>query len=263
MNCAESLSGPLTGKRIVITRRVEAGDTLRPALQALGADVFELPTIRIEPPKDLMEFGQLVQDAHCYDWIVFTSATGVNAFFEMFYKLYDDAREIGGARIATIGPGTTRRVKDYHLKVDLEAAEHIAEGVVKDLQKQGSIENERILVVRGEMGRNVIARDLNTLGAIVDEAIAYRTLPETEDVAGGIARFKMSGADMIVFTSSSTAENFMALKLPLPPELKTASLGRITSKTLRQLGIKVDVESTPGDIPALVDSILKFFTKKV
>ena len=75
-------------------------------LRSLGADVFELPTIRIEPPRDLLAFAELVRDSHTYDWLVFTSPNGVNAFFEMFYKIYDDAREIGGVRIAAIGPAT-------------------------------------------------------------------------------------------------------------------------------------------------------------
>ena len=96
---------PLSGKRIVVTRtRTQAG-VLSEQLRALGADVIELPTIRIEPPSDLRAFAELVQDAHAYDWIVFTSPNGVTAFFDLFYKLYDDAREIGGARIAAIGPG--------------------------------------------------------------------------------------------------------------------------------------------------------------
>src|SRR6266566_9738874 len=102
---------PLSGKRIVVTRSRKQASALSGKLRALGAHVFELPTIRIEPPTDLHEFAELVQDAHAYDWIIFTSANGVEAFFEIFFKLYDDAREIGGARIAAIGPATAQRVK--------------------------------------------------------------------------------------------------------------------------------------------------------
>src|SRR6266700_4727652 len=102
---------PLSGKRIVVTRSRKQASALSGKLRALGAHVFELPTIRIEPPTDLREFAELVQDAHGYDWIVFTSANGVEAFFEIFFKLYDDAREIGGPRIAAIGPATAQRVK--------------------------------------------------------------------------------------------------------------------------------------------------------
>ena len=96
--------------------------------------MIELPTIRIEPPSDLRAFAELVQDAHAYDWIVFTSPNGVSAFFEMFYKLYDDTRDIGGARIAAIGPATAQRVRDFHLKVDLQPEEFVAEAVVREFQ---------------------------------------------------------------------------------------------------------------------------------
>ncbi len=122
---------PLSGKRIVVTRSRKQASALSGKLRALGAHVFELPTIRIEPPADLREFAELVQDAHAYDWIIFTSANGVEAFFEIFFKLYDDAREIGGAKIAAIGAATTQRVKDFRLHVDLQPDEFIAEAVVR------------------------------------------------------------------------------------------------------------------------------------
>lgn len=250
---------PLWGKRIVVTRTRKQAGGLSNALRRLGADVFELPTIRIEPPKDLLEFGQLVQDAHSYDWIVFTSPNGVNAFFEMFYKIFNDAREIGGARIAAIGPATAARVKEFHLHVDLQPDEFVAEGVVKAFQKDGSVENQRILLARAEQSRDVLPKELAKLGAIVDEAIAYRTVPETEDVSGSLARFREEGADLITFTSSSTVENFLALKLPWPAGLQTASIGPITSKTMRENGLKVDVEASQYDIPGLVKAIRGFY----
>src|ERR1043166_5560891 len=173
---------PLSGKRIVVTRtRKQAGAVTSPR-RAPGADVFELPTIRIEPPIDLREFGELVQDAHQYDWIVFTSPNGVDAFFEMFFKLYDDAREIGPAKIAAIGPATAQRVRDFHLHVDLQPEEFVAESIIREFQKQGGVENLRILLARAEKARDVLPRELSKLGAIVDEGFAYRTVPETRAV---------------------------------------------------------------------------------
>src|SRR5213078_682775 len=135
----------LSGKRIVVTRTRKQASVLSNKLRALGAQVIELPTIRIESPSDLRAFAELVQDSHVYDWIVFTSANGVDAFFEIFFKLYDDAREIGGARIAAIGPATAQQVKDFHLHVDLQPEEFVAEAIVKQFQKEGSIENLRFL----------------------------------------------------------------------------------------------------------------------
>src|SRR5207237_6394607 len=110
------------------TRTRKQAGALSLQLRSLGADVIELPTIRIEPPTDLRGFAELVQDAHSYDWIVFTSPNGVDEFFEIFFKLYDDAREIGGAKIAAIGPATAQRLKEFHLHVDLQPPEFVAEG---------------------------------------------------------------------------------------------------------------------------------------
>ena len=250
---------PLSGKRIVVTRTRKQAGALSNQLRALGADVLELPTIRIEPPSDLHEFGELVQDAHIYDWIVFTSPNGVDAFFEMFFKLYDDAREIGGAKIAAIGPATAQRVRDFHLDVDLQPEEFVAESVVRQFQKQGGVENLRILIAHAEKARDVLPRELSKLGAIVDEAFVYRTVPETRDVTGARQRFLEEGADLITFASSSTVENFLALGLPWPKGMRVASIGPITSRTAVEHGLKVDIEARRHDVEGLVEAIRKFF----
>lgn len=253
---------PLLGKRIVVTRTRKQASVLSSKLRALGAHVIELPTIRIEPPSDLREFAELVQDAHVYDWIVFTSANGVEAFFNIFFKLYDDAREIGGARIATIGPATAQRVKDFHLHVDLQPEEFVAEDVVREFKKQGSIENLKLLLVRAEKARDVLPKELSALGAIVDEALAYRTVPETRDTSGARQQLAKHGADLITFTSSSTVESFLALGIPWPKGMQVASIGPITSKTARDNRLKIDVEAKRHDIDGLVEAIGDFFARK-
>src|SRR5262245_49259613 len=251
---------PLLGKRIVVTRTRKQASALSNRLRILGAHVIELPTIRIEPPTNLREFAELVQDAHIYDGIVFTSANGVDAFFDIFFKLYDDAREIGGVRIAAIGPTTAERVKDFHLHVDLQPDQFVAEAFVREFKKQGSIENERILVVRAEKARDVLPKELSAAGAIVDEALAYRTVPETRDT-GAQRQLAQGGADLITFTSSSTVENFLALGLPWPQGMRIASIGPITSKTVRDEGLEVDVEARRHDIDGLVRAIRELFAR--
>ena len=254
--------GPLSGKRIVVTRtRAQAG-VLSEQLSGLGADVIELPTIRIEPPTDLRAFAELVQDAHAYDWIVFTSPNGVTAFFDLFYKLYDDAREIGGARIAAIGPATAQRLKEFHMHVDLQPEEFVAESLAREFKKQGDIENLRVLLARAEKARDLLPRELSALGAIVDEGFAYRTVPETRDDVGARRRLLEEGADLITFTSSSTVENFLALGLPWPAKMQVASIGPVTSKTARERGLEVTIEARRHDIPGLVEAIRKFFSKQ-
>jgi uroporphyrinogen III methyltransferase/synthase len=255
-------SRPLFGTRIVVTRTRKQAGALSSSLRALGADVWEIPTIRIEEPTNLIEFGQLVQDSHGYDWLIFTSPNGVDAFFRMFFKLYDDTRDIGGIRIAAIGPATAARIRELHLKVDLQPAEYVAESIIKEFKSSGSVENLRMLLVRPEQARDLIPQELTRLGAIVDEAIAYRTVPETADLTGGIERFRSEGADLITFASSSSVENFMALKLPMPPGLRTASIGPVTSKTMRDLNLKVDIEAHRHDIPGLVEAIRKSYVGK-
>jgi uroporphyrinogen III methyltransferase/synthase len=250
---------PLFGKRIVVTRTRKQASALSSQLRTLGADVIELPTIRIEPPADLREFAELVRDAHCYDWIIFTSANGVDAFFHMFFKLYDDAREIGGARIAAIGPATAQRIKHFHLHVDLQPADFVAEAIVKKFEETGGVENLRILIARAERARDLLPKALASMGAIVDEGFAYRTAPETRDATGARARFCDEGADLITFTSSSTVENFLALNLAWPAGMKVASIGPITSATVRERGLNVDVEAKQHDIPGLVTAIRQFY----
>ncbi|MEY2486094.1 MAG: uroporphyrinogen methyltransferase / synthase [Verrucomicrobiota bacterium] len=254
---------PLSGKRIVVTRTRKQAGALTSKLRALGADVLELPTIRIEPPTDLRAFAELVRDSHGYDWVVFTSPNGVNAFFEIFFKLYDDAREIGGVKIAAIGPATAQRVRDFHLHVDLQPDDFVAEAIVREFQKQGGVENLRILIARAEKARDVLAKELSVLGAIVDEGLAYRTVPETRDITGARRRFLEEGADLITFTSSSTVENFLALNLPWPERMKMATIGPVTSTTARDSGLKVDVEASRHDIDGLVEAIRTFFGAKV
>jgi len=252
---------PLSGKRIVVTRTRKQAGALSDQLRGLGADVIELPTIRIEPPTELRGFAELVQDAHVYDWIVFTSPNGVDAFFEMFFKLYDDAREIGPAKIAAIGSATAQRVRDFHLHVDLQPEEFVAEAVVKEFQKQGGVENLRILLVRPEKARDVLPRELSKLGAIVDEGFAYRTVSETRDVTGARRRFLHEGADLITFTSSSTVDHFLALDLSWPKGMRVATIGPITSKTARENGLTVDVEARRHDIGGLVGAIRNYFER--
>ncbi len=250
---------PLAGKRIVVTRTRKQAGALSEQLRDLGTDVIELPTIRIEPPTDLRAFAELVQDSHGYDWIIFTSPNGVSAFFEMFYKLYDDGRDLGAARIAAIGPATAQRVREFHLKVNLQPDEYVAEAVVREFKKEGDIENLRILIARAEEARDLLPRELGAMGAIVDVAVAYRTVAETDDRTEARRRLAEEGADMITFTSSSTVGNFLALGLPWPAGMQVASIGPITSQTARDRGLTIAVEARQHDVPGLVEAIRRFY----
>jgi uroporphyrinogen III methyltransferase/synthase len=253
---------PLFGRRIVVTRTRKQAGVLSRRLGWLGADVVELPTIRVLPPEDLMAFGELVRDAYQYDWLVFTSANGVDAFFEMFFKLYKDTRNIGNVRIAAIGPGTAERIASFHLAVDVQPQKSVAEELVEAIREFESVENLRFLLVRAKAARDVLPRGLEKLGAIVDQAIAYRSVPETEDPTSARARFAQEGADAITFTSSSTVENFFAFKLPIPATTWLVSIGPITSETMRKNGLTVAAEATTHDIDGVVEAVTKLFSRE-
>lgn len=137
----------------------------------------------------------------------------------------------------------------------------VAEGLVKafrDAREEiGTIEHSTFLWVRGEEARRVIYDGLNALGAIVDECIAYKTEAETEDVAGVQAAFRECGADVVTFTSSSTAENFFKLGLPWPEGCRAASIGPVTTATLKELGHAPSITAKTHDINGLVEAIVK------
>lgn len=263
VSCRERLnwfeSRPLFGRRIVVTRTRQQAGVLSAQLAALGADVIELPTIRTEPSPKPAEFARFVTDAHTYDWLVFTSPNGVESFFEAFFTAYPDARSIGGVRIAAIGPGTAKKITEYRFAVDLMPAENfVAEGLIEAFSEH-DIEHQTVLWACAETTREALAEALTARGAIVDKAVAYRTVAETEDINGGQQRLRDEGADVITFTSASTAEHFAALNIPVPEGTLLASIGPVTSAAMRSLGMNVDIEAAEHNIPGLVAAIRSHF----
>lgn len=254
-------SRPLFGKRIAVTRTGKQAGGLLALLREMGADAYELPTIRVEPPSEKIAFVEALADVRTYDWIVFTSPNGVEAFFDAFFASHEDARDLGGARIAVIGNGTAKKVREYRYAVDLIPEEFVAESLLKSF-KELNVEHLKMLLPRAAGAREMLAVELEKLGAIVDDVPVYQTVPETEDRAGGIRRFREEGADMITFTSGSTATHFMALGLPLPEGLQTASIGPVTSAEMNKLGLPVDLEAIQHDIPGLVEAIRAFYQSK-
>jgi uroporphyrinogen III methyltransferase/synthase len=248
---------PLFGKRIIVTRTREQAGTLSKELAQLGADVIELPVIRIEDPVDKLGFAELVATAHEYDWLVFTSPNGVSRFFDAFFSIHDDARCLGKPKIAAIGPGTVKKLREYHIGCDLLPEKFVAEGLVEAFKKE-DIENLTVMVVKPEVSRDVVSMGLQAMGAIVDDCIAYRTVAETEDPTGAVARLREEGADIVTFTSASTAEHFFALGIPWPDHCVAGSIGPVTSQALVELGQAPSFEAKEHDIPGLVKAIRKY-----
>ncbi|MEI6177181.1 MAG: uroporphyrinogen-III C-methyltransferase [Verrucomicrobiota bacterium] len=252
---------PLFGKRIVVTRTREQAGGLSKSLRDLGADVIELPTIRIENPEDRLTFAEMVTHAHEYDWLIFTSPNGAERFFNAFFATFEDARSLGNPRIAAIGTGTANKIREYRIGVDLIPEKFVAEGLI-DAFKKENVENLTMLWVRAEETREIVGDGLTKLGAIVDECIAYRTVPETEDPTGAKARLAEQGADLITFTSGSTVDHFFALGLEWPEGCVAGSIGPVTSETLRKHGQPPAFEAHPHDIPGFTAAIVRYFKKQ-
>jgi uroporphyrinogen III methyltransferase/synthase len=222
--------------------------------------VLEIPTIRIVPPSQLQDVADALLELNAYDWLVFTSPNGVTAFFQHFFRAFDDLRDIGGVRIAAVGPGTAARLNDLHLKVNLMPKEALASKIAAAFAKYESIENLKICLLRAEVANPALPKALEEMGAIVDDIPCYKTVPETEDPTGAAARLIESGADWITFTSSSTVENFHA-RFDLPvllkkfPQTGLGSIGPETSKTLRTLGLEPTVEARKHTIDGLAEAI--------
>jgi uroporphyrinogen III methyltransferase/synthase len=249
---------PLFGKRVVVTRTRQQAGELRRQLEELGADVLELPTIEIRPPANSARLRKAIAGISRYQWLVFTSPNGVDAFFAEFLKRHDDVRRLAGVHIAAIGPATAAKLSERGLKAALMPREYVAEKIVDEMKKQRA--RGRVLLARADIARDALPRGLRRLGYLVDEAIAYRTVAPERSVE--IEQLMRDGADFITFTSSSTAENFAKLLgkariRRIPGRPKFVSIGPITSAAMRKLGLKPSVEAKVYTIAGLVDSLVK------
>ncbi len=264
LNWFENL--PLFGKKIVVTRRTGQAGKFAEQLQRLGADVREVPTIKLTEPLEKMAIVDALLEINSYDWLIFTSANGVTAFFDMFFKRFQDLRDLGGARIAAVGPKTAAKLRELHLQVDLQPEEYVGKKIVAAFKKFQDIENVKMCLFRAEVANKELTEALQEEGAIVDDIAVYRTVAETEDRTGAAAQLQEEGADWVTFTSSSTVEHFHT-RFDLPkllkkfPQMKIASIGPETTKTIIALGLKPTFEAKEHTTEGLVAGILKAASK--
>ncbi|HXJ57488.1 MAG TPA: uroporphyrinogen-III C-methyltransferase [Verrucomicrobiae bacterium] len=248
---------PLFGRRMVVTRTREQASQLSEQLRERGAEVLEIPTIKIQPPDDRTQLIDALQGLGEYDWLIFTSPNGVTTFFDYFFKAYDDIRVLGNLRLAAVGPATAAKLRELHLRVDVMPDQYVAKKISAALREYESVDNLRILIARAQVADPDLPKHLEELGAIVDDVPVYKTVPEIEDRNGAAARLAEAGADWITFTSSSTVENFHA-RFPLPellgqfPGMRLASIGPETTKAIVALGLKPAFEANPHTIEGLI-----------
>lgn len=254
---------PLFGKRVVVTRSKRQAGELSQKLRDAGAEVLELPLISVEPHVDEETAKDVFAEIGQYEWLVFTSANGVRFFFDEFYRKFEDLRSIGFLRVAVIGKATAQAVKDERLKVDLMPKDAVAESLAKELAEHQSLDNVKVLVVTGNLNRDVLVTKLEEARAIVDIFPVYKTVKTDLSKHPAAERFREEGADVVTFTSSSTVKSFtaQAKALQLGPDARqpiACSIGPITSETMRKAGMPVDIEASEQSLDGVVGALIKY-----
>jgi uroporphyrinogen III methyltransferase/synthase len=244
---------PLHGRRIVVTRARAQASELASTLRDLGADVVELPAIRIEPRTETDEVKRAIAAIRGYSLVCLTSPNGVELLFEALATAGLDARALAPAAVAAIGPGTARALAAHGIAADVVPERFVAEALAEALADV-EVDGRRVLVARAAEARDVLPDALRERGALVDVLPLYETVRE-EPSADAVEAAQ--GADYVTFTSSSTVRNLLdALGDRFPRKAQIVSIGPVTSETARDAGLTVHVEAERHDVGGLVAALL-------
>jgi uroporphyrinogen III methyltransferase/synthase len=253
-----------------VTRPKQQALDLVERLEACGAQAIEAPMIRIAAPEDDAPLDEVCARAGEFDWIVFTSANAVEAFMTALLDGERDVRAMKGPRLCASGTATADKLARYGIKVDLIPNEFRGDAVAAALLATGSMAGVRVLLPRADIGREVIADQLRDAGAVVTEAIAYRTMLEDAhregdpDVYGMLLQGRI---DVVTFTSPSAVRNFATIYgadqvADLLKNTVVATIGPVTADAARQLAIPVTIQPATFTIPALVNAIAAHYAAR-
>ncbi|MCC6442505.1 MAG: uroporphyrinogen-III C-methyltransferase [Armatimonadetes bacterium] len=248
---------PLFDRRILVTRAREQASELSGLLARHGAEPVEFPVIRIAP----RDFDLPSPVPLEYDWLIFTSANGVQVFFDKLRAAGRDARAFAGCKVAAIGSGTAQALGTQGIAADFVPTEFVAEAVIKQFPENPS--GQRILIPRAAEAREVLPDRLKAAGAAVTVLPVYDTLlddPDAEPIKAMIAEGRI---DLITFTSSSTVRNFFALTGPISLEgVRIVAFGPVTAQTVREYGAEVSLVPPENSIESMVETILEAYSKE-
>jgi uroporphyrinogen-III synthase len=287
---------PLSGIRVLVGRARHQAGALSAELRRRGAEVIEVPFIEIRKPRSFKALDDALKNLGTYDWLILTSVNGVDAMWERISKLcvisnrkreghdssleraLSEADKSNGAarlganarvstpegsrlRIAAIGPATKKAIEQRGWKVDIVPKEYIAESVVRSLKSK--VKGKRVLLLRAKVARDVIPQELRKAGALVEVVEAYETVvpQSSRRRLQAVLKNPRQRPHVVTFTSSSTVRNFVELLGSTRAHssldgIRTASIGPVTSSTLRELGLRTDIEAKEFNIPGLVKAII-------
>jgi uroporphyrinogen III methyltransferase / synthase len=250
---------PLFGKRIVVTRATDQAAALSGRLRELGAEVMEVPTVRIAR-LDLDPLRSALEMLADYDWIVFTSRNGVSLFWEQLLSSGRDARSLAGIRIAAVGAATAGALLEHGIAVDVIPEKFVAEGLIEALGDRGDMTGARVLHVGAEGARDVLRAGLEELGATVTLLRVYRSVPQPEGAENLRAALEHGEVDLVTLTSASAVAGLVdAVGADAATRAPTASIGPITSDAARAAGMDVTIEAGESTIDGLVDAIVEAY----
>lgn len=257
---------PLFGKRVVVTRSRSQASVFAEAIENLGGEPWEFPTISVTDPDDYTPLDKAIGEIEQFQWIIFTSVNGVEAFFRRLAYCKRDVRDLKGIKLCAIGPKTREELEKRGLNCDYVPEEYRAEAILEGL-KPFELEGKHILLPRADIARKVLPETLTELGAQVTEVDAYKTVLGEGDADIMRELFIKKKIHIVTFTSSSTVKNFVKLLntpdyLELLSGVTVACIGPITADTARGLGLHVDVEAKQYTIPGLLQAIVEYIGSK-
>lgn len=247
-------SRPLISARVLVTGSPGTAEPLRDGLGALGAEVMTRPVIRVTDPPEWEPVDAALKRLGDYDWLVFSSANGVDYLLRRLYDSGGDVRRLGRAQLAALGSGTAERLTRYSLRADLVPEQFVAESLVEALVAEAR--DRRFLIARTNRGRNVLAEELEKAGALVDQIIVYGSVDVEEPDPGAVAALSAGEIDWVTVTSSAIARSVVRLYGDTLRQARLASIGPLTSATLRELGYEPAVEASPHSTSGLIDAIV-------
>ena len=251
---------PLFGKRIVVTRSRAQASELVERLKELGADILECPTIRVEQSEDVEPLREAINCISEYHWVIFTSVNGVDGFFQALLAEGHDARCLSRAQVCVIGPATAQRLREHGIVAELIPERFVAESILEALSQTDDLKGKRVLLARADIARADLPEGLSKLGAMVDEVTAYRTVVDDSARDELIEALGENSVDWITFTSSSTVRNLLSqvgLDNFSQKKFRIASIGPVTSATIKKMGLKVDVQAEEYTIAGLIRALLQ------
>jgi uroporphyrinogen-III synthase len=253
-------AGPLTGRRIVVTRAARQSGGLRERLEQQGAEVMLLPTIETIAPESYEPLDNALREAKRFAWLVVTSANAVRVIGERMAELGVSGEWLAHLHCAAVGPSTAEALRGLGLAADVVPDRYVGEALAAALANR--VRGERVLLVRAAVARDVVPDALSAAGAVVTVVDAYRTVVPADAVEGAKAIFGAASLpDAVVFTSGSTVTHLVDLLrdagLVFPPQVACVSIGPVTSEALREARMIVAAEAETASLDGLVDACVR------